>query len=180
LGQREDVGDFVRGLLLSVPDKPAVLDADGLNVLGPHPEEVTGRSGALVMTPHPGEFARLLGTTTAAVQQDRERLAVDFAGRLGVVLVLKGHRTIVTDGRRVYRNPTGNPGMATGGSGDVLTGLTAALIGQKLPAFEAAVLGTWVHGRAGDAAADDLSQVALTAADLLDYLPRVFRQLEHR
>jgi NAD(P)H-hydrate epimerase len=178
LGNREDVGEVVRGLLLAVPDKPAVLDADGLNVLGASPDEVAGRPGSLVMTPHPGEFARLLGTTTAAVQADRENLAVGFAGRLGVVLVLKGHRTIVTDGRRVYRNETGNPGMATGGAGDVLTGLTAALIGQGLGGFEAAVLGAWVHGRAGDLAAAELSQIALTAADLLDYLPRVFRELE--
>jgi ADP-dependent NAD(P)H-hydrate dehydratase len=180
LGNREDVGFLVRGLLLAVPNKPVVLDADGLNVLAPAKDGLPERPGPLVLTPHPGEFARLLGIPTAEVLADREGLAAEFGRRHKLVLLLKGHRTVVTDGQRVYRNDTGNPGMATGGSGDVLTGLVAALIGQGLPPFEAAALGAWAHGRAGDLGAAELSQVALTAADLLDYLPRVFRELERR
>ncbi len=178
LGNRDDVALVVRSLLLATPNKPMVLDADGLNVLHPIPEGLADRTAPLVMTPHPGEFARLTGKTAAEVQDDRAQLAVEFARRFGAVLLLKGHQTIVTDGRRIYRNDTGNPGMATGGSGDVLTGLVAALVGQGLSGFEAAVLGAWAHGRAGDLAAAELSQVALTAADLLDYLPRVFRELQ--
>lgn len=178
LGNRPDVEVLVRGLLLAVPNKPIVLDADGLNVLAPMPEASPPRPAPLVMTPHPGEFARLVAKSIAEVQADRVRLAVEFAARHNVVLLLKGHRTIVTDGRQLYTNRTGNPGMATGGAGDVLTGLIAALIGQGLSAFDAAALGAWVHGRAGDLAAGALSRVALTAADILAYLSPVFRDLE--
>jgi ADP-dependent NAD(P)H-hydrate dehydratase len=181
LGDREDVGFLVRGLLVRLPNKPVVLDADGLNVLAPlKADGLLERPGPLVLTPHPGEFARLLGLPTAQVLADRDQLAADFGRRHKLVLVLKGHRTVVTDGQRVYRNDTGNPGMATGGAGDVLTGLVAALIGQGLSAFDAAALGAWAHGRAGDLAAGELGQVALTAADLLDYLPGVFRESERQ
>ncbi|OWK41876.1 NAD(P)H-hydrate dehydratase [Fimbriiglobus ruber] len=178
LGSRPDVAHLLRTLLAAKPDQPAVLDADGITSLATDPGAYSLRPGRLVMTPHPGEFAKVLGITIAEVQARREPLAAEFAAKHNVVLLLKGHQTVVTDGRRVYRNPTGNPGMATGGSGDVLTGLIAALIGQELEPFDAAVLGAWAHGRAGDLAAAELSQVALTAADLLDYLPKVFLELE--
>jgi NAD(P)H-hydrate epimerase len=105
----------------------------------------------------------------------REQSAVEFAREFGVVLALKGHETLVTDGQRLYRNTTGNPGMATGGSGDVLTGLIAALLGQGLDAFGAAQLGVHLHGLAGDFARDELGEVSLIASDLLNYLPRAFR-----
>src|SRR5690348_7816031 len=126
--------------LLTRSAKPCVLDADAINVLGRNLETLRRRD-PLVLTPHPGEFARLLGGTAAAVQADRENLAVRFAAERGLVLVLKGHQTLVTDGRRLYHNTTGNPGMATGGSGDVLTGLVAALLAQHLEPFAAAQLG---------------------------------------
>jgi NAD(P)H-hydrate epimerase len=162
--------------LLSRTDKPCVLDADGLNAFAGR-TEVFRRRGPLVITPHPGEFARLLGTTAAAVQADREALAARFAASFGVVVVLKGHDTVVTDGRRVSRNPTGNPGMATGGTGDVLTGLLAALLGQGVEPFAAAQLAVYLHGLAGDLARDQLGEPSLVATDLLDYLPRAFRQV---
>ena len=146
---------------------PLVIDADALAAV---PRGGYARTVPAVLTPHPGEFARLLGNTIAEVQADREGLAVGFARAEGVVLLLKGSGTLVTDGHRVYRNATGNPGMATGGCGDVLTGLIAALLGQGLPPFEAAALGAWAHGRAGDLAAQRLGEVSLTAADLLDTL----------
>jgi NAD(P)H-hydrate epimerase len=120
----------------------------------------------------------MLGKSITEVQADRETLAVSYALAVRAVVLLKGHGTLVTDGQRLYRNPTGNPGMASGGSGDVLTGLIAALIGQGLSAFDAAVLGAWSHGRAADLGVAHLSQVALTATDLLDYLPVVFREWE--
>lgn len=176
LGNRPDVGELVRTVLLATPDTPTVLDADGLNVLPPIPEGLAARTAPLVLTPHPGEFARLLGVTVAEVQADRQRLAAEFARQWNAVVLLKGHQTVVTDGRRVYVNRTGNPGMATGGCGDVLTGLIAALIGQGLDGFGAAALGAHVHGRAGDLAAASYGQVSLTAADLLDYLPAAFRE----
>jgi ADP-dependent NAD(P)H-hydrate dehydratase len=155
---------------------PLVLDADGLNALDKQTDRLRGRTAPLVLTPHPGEFARLVGLTIPDVLARREELAGQFAAEHGLVVVLKGHGTLVTDGKRLYRNPTGNPGMATAGSGDVLTGLIAALMGQGLEAFAAAQLGVWLHGRAGDLARDDLGEPSLIASDLLQYLPRAFRQ----
>ena len=161
--------------MLTIP-KPLVLDADGLNVLQGDTAPLRGRSAPLILTPHPGEFARLVRTDVPAVLAQREELATRFAAEHGLVLVLKGHATLVTDGLRFYRNTTGNAGMATGGTGDVLTGLIAALVGQGLEAFAAAQLGVYLHGLAGDLAREDLGEVSLIAIDLLDYLPRAFQQ----
>jgi NAD(P)H-hydrate epimerase len=159
-------------------NKPLVVDADGLNALARLPaEEWRVRRHPAVLTPHPGEFGRLAEQPADAVRDRREELALRYATDRQVILVLKGHRTIVTDGTRLYRNGTGNPGMATGGTGDVLTGLIAALIGQKLDPFDAAVVGVWAHGRAGDLAAEDLGQTALIATDVLDYLSVAMKEV---
>lgn len=179
LGQSDAVRDMVRQQVVA-GDTPLVLDADALNVLVPIPDGLRDRKAAVVLTPHPGEFARLTGTTTAQVQANRLNLAIGFAQQWHVVLLLKGQHTIVTDGSRVYVNGTGNPGMATGGTGDVLTGLIAALIGQGMSAFDAAVLGAWVHGRAGDLAAEAVGQTALCATDVLSHLPLALREVERR
>jgi ADP-dependent NAD(P)H-hydrate dehydratase len=178
LGQGESVSAFVRGLVGGLPELPIVLDADGLNAVAPFAEGFPGRAEPLILTPHPGEFARLLGVPVAEVVEKRDLLAVAFAAQTGVVLLLKGANTLVTDGKRLYRNTTGNPGMATGGSGDVLTGVIAGLVAQGLSAFDAAALGAHVHGRAGDLAATQLGQTALVATDILDHLPAAFRELE--
>ena len=173
LGRGDGVSAVVRAVLeQSTP--PLALDADGLNALPPLLDLLKRRGGPTVLTPHPGEFARLLGCDIPHVQAHRQELAVRFAADYGVVLVLKGRHTVVSDGRRVYVNATGNPGMATGGTGDVLTGLTAALLGQKLAPFDAAVLAVHLHGLAGDLARDAVGETSLIAADLLDYLPRAF------
>lgn len=176
VGSRPDVGDLVRAVLIRLRDKAVILDADALNVLPLTPESFRTRPGSSIMTPHPGEFARFCRTNAAGVQANREQLAVNFARTWNVVLLLKGHGTIVTDGTRMFTNPTGNPGMATGGSGDVLTGLIAALVGQGMPAFDAACFGAWVHGRAGDLAAAEVGQVSMVATDLLRHLPRAIRR----
>jgi ADP-dependent NAD(P)H-hydrate dehydratase len=157
---------------------PTVLDADALNALAGQAEIFRGLKRPVVVTPHPGEFARLTGTTTAAVQGDREGHALGLAQRAeNLVVVLKGDHTVVTDGARIYVNSTGNPGMATGGSGDVLTGVIAALIGQKLPPFEAAQLGVHVHGLAGDIARDQNGEIGMIAGDIVDALPDAFFHL---
>jgi NAD(P)H-hydrate epimerase len=174
LGRSAGVTVVVRALLAETP-VPLVLDADALNALGQDTAILKQRTAPLVLTPHPGEFARLTGNDTAAVQADRQGRAVAFAAAHGVVLVLKGEGTLVTDGARLFVNATGNPGMATGGSGDVLTGLIAALLGQKLPAFEAAQLGVHLHGLAGDLAARAKGEVSLTASDVVDYLGHAFQ-----
>jgi NAD(P)H-hydrate epimerase len=176
LGRSDDVSAVVDELLAA--EVPLVLDADALNSLAGRVDVLTRRKGPLVLTPHPGEFARLDGCDTAAVQANRQERAVAFARRRqGVVLVLKGAGTIVTDGRRVYTNTTGNPGMATGGSGDVLAGLLGALLaGRALEPFDAVVLGVYLHGLAGDLARDERGETSLIATDLLDYLPAAFRR----
>jgi ADP-dependent NAD(P)H-hydrate dehydratase len=174
LGQSPAVAAVVRALLGRFAG-PLVLDADALNVLAGQTEALRGRTVPPVLTPHPGEFGRLLGRKVSADPAERRDLAAQFAAENGVVLILKGHGTVVTDGRRVYVNTTGNPGMATGGSGDVLTGLIAALLGQRLEPFAAAQLGAHVHGLAGDLARDDVGEASLIATDLIAHLPRALR-----
>jgi len=155
--------------------KPMVVDADGLNALSARREVLGSPGGARILTPHPGEFARLMGRDRVAAHE-REPAAVELAGHCGVVVVLKGHRTLITDGRQRATNTTGNPGMATGGSGDVLTGLVTALACQGLAPFEAARLGVFLHGLAGDLAAAELGQQAMIASDLIRFLPAAMTQ----
>jgi len=152
--------------------RPMVFDADALNALAAAPESLNRSAGPRVLTPHPGEFARLIGEKLD--DEARREAAVQWAARRGVVLVLKGHRTLITDGPRRAVNATGNPGMATGGTGDVLTGLIAALMAQGLAAFDAARLGAHLHGLAGDLAAKRLGQVSLTARDVVAFFPEAF------
>jgi NAD(P)H-hydrate epimerase len=172
LGTGSGARELVRGLLTA--RAAMVIDADALNVLAPL-RLALPRSGPRVITPHPGEAARLLATTTAAVQRDRAAAAIKLAARSGAVAVLKGAGTIVTDGAQLYVNRSGNPGMATGGSGDVLTGLLAALLAQGMAPFAAACLAVHAHGRAGDLGAQRLSQTGLCAEDLPLLLAEVLR-----
>jgi len=174
LGRSPAITALVSAVLTQV-SVPIVLDADGLNAL--HTDRLRGHASPLVMTPHPGEFARLTGLDIPTIQSRRQETATRFAADHDVVLVLKGQGTIVTDGRRVFVNPTGNPGMATAGSGDVLTGVIAAFLAQGLEPFAAAQLGVYVHGLAGDLARDALGEVGMIAADLVHYLPQAIRRL---
>jgi ADP-dependent NAD(P)H-hydrate dehydratase len=168
-GQSEELQHMLGWLLQNV-HLPMVVDADGLNLLAGNLEWLGASKAPRILTPHPGEFARLLESDVAAVQANRVELAVEFAARHHVILVLKGAGTVITDGQRVAINPTGNSGMATGGTGDVLTGLITALLAQGLAPFEAAQLGVYLHGLAGDLAAAELSQPGLIASDLPRYL----------
>ena len=171
IGQSDTMPRLIQGLLERV-GKPVVLDADGLNaVVKLAPSVWQAREQPTILTPHPGEFARLSGSSAPEILARREELALAFAADRRIVLVLKGHASLVTDGARLYRNTTGNPGMATGGTGDVLTGLIAALVGQGLTPFDAAVLGVWAHGRAGDRAASRIGEVSLIASDVLTEIP---------
>lgn len=178
LGRSPALVALVSSLFADV-SKPMVVDADGLNALASRPDVLARPAAARILTPHPGEFARLLGTGRVPAEQRRAE-AVRLAARCGVVVVLKGHRTLITDGRRQALNTTGNPGMATGGSGDVLTGLITALVCQGLPAFEAAQLGVYLHGLSGDLAAQELGQEALIASDLVRFLPRAWHAYRQR
>jgi ADP-dependent NAD(P)H-hydrate dehydratase / NAD(P)H-hydrate epimerase len=159
------------------------LDADGLNAFAGHMNDFRKEArpaGKTVFTPHPGEMARLTAGTTAAVQAQRVQVAREFSERYGITLVLKGFRTLIAspDGQ-VWVNPTGNPGMATGGIGDVLTGLIAGLLAQ-FPSYSASQVSTaavYLHGLAGDLAAGDLGQHSMLAGDLLERVPRAYKLL---
>ena len=181
LAQSDELVQLVSELYTDIT-KPMVIDADGLNALSRAADVLSQHQAPRILTPHIGEFRRLLAsqgdpsTTELSVSECRAA-AQSFAAKHGIVLVLKGHQTIVTDGQTIYNNQTGNPGMATGGSGDVLTGVIAALLGQNLSALESAVLGVHVHGFAGDNARDRLGEVSMTAGDIIDGLPSAFLSL---
>ena len=183
IGPGLDRSDKLAALLGEVVvriQKPMVIDADALNGLIGQCEKLRNEEFPRIVTPHPGEFARLLEIDTKTVQAERRERSVAFAQAQKCIVVLKGQGTIVTDGRRVYQNATGNPGMAKGGSGDVLTGIIAALLGQHLPPFAAAQLGVYLHGLAGDLARDQIGEVSLLATDLIDFLPPALRQTQAR
>lgn len=150
---------------------PVVLDADGINLLAGHKFLLRGRTAPTVLTPHEGEFRRLAGEFGA----DRHSAAEKMAREQEVIVVLKGHGTIITDGQMTYRNPTGNPGMAAGGSGDVLAGMIVSLLGQGIAPMEAAAAAVWLHGAAGDRCAEKLGQYAMLPTDLLEELPRLMK-----
>jgi ADP-dependent NAD(P)H-hydrate dehydratase len=176
LGQSPGIRDLVQWVIEEV-QIPTLLDADSLNALAGQTETLANLRRPVVLTPHPGEFARLTGRSIGEIQSDREGHALALAQADDLVVLLKGVNTVITDGRRVAINSTGNPGMATGGAGDVLTGVIAALMGQKLPAFEAAQLGAYVHGLAGDIARDQNGMVSLIAGDIVDSLADAFYHL---
>jgi len=174
LGQTEGVAAAVWSIIEHAT-LPVVLDADGLNVLSQLARDIIRRARVpVIITPHPGEAARLLGITTEEVQADRRDAAARLAD-LGAVAVLKGAGTVVCDGERIYVNDTGNPGMATAGAGDVLTGLVAALVASGMKPFDAAVYGVWAHGKAGDLAAARLGPLGMIATDILSCVPEALK-----
>jgi ADP-dependent NAD(P)H-hydrate dehydratase len=174
LGQGRGARDL-QAALVCRPELKMVIDAAGLNALAKTPNWIGTRKASIVLTPHPGEMQRLWDNAfREPMPADRKKQAVQLATQSGCIVVLKGAGTVVTDASRVYVNSTGNPGMATAGSGDVLTGLIAALAGQGLSLFDAAVLGVYLHGLAGDIAAGVLGQISLTATDIVESMPSAF------
>lgn len=170
LGQSEGTLAVVRAVLEKA-ECPVVVDADGINVLSAHRDLLRGRKLPTILTPHDGEFARLGGV----IGEDRMAAAAALAEELGCTVLLKGHETCITDGTDGYLNPTGNPGMAVGGSGDVLAGVITALLGAGLPPLEAAACGAWLHGAAGDRCAAELGQYGMLPTDMLSVLPRLMK-----
>jgi len=160
--------DLVRALAAELA-QPMVLDADALSALAGHLDVLDGAAGPRVLTPHPGEMARMLGSTVAEVQGNRLEIARDFARRHRVYLALKGAGTVVAapDGR-VFVNPTGNPGMATGGSGDALTGMIGAFLARRLDPLAAVTAGCYLHGLAGDLAAAERGEEGMIAGDIVE------------
>ena len=157
--------------ILKVYRKTLIIDADGINLLKQHKDLLRGRTGTTILTPHQGEFQRFTGRDLINRVDD----AMECAEDLNVILVLKGHNTVITDGARCYINPTGNPGMAVGGSGDVLAGMITGLAGQNISPMEAAACGVWLHGAAGDLCAKEMGQYAMLPSDMLNALPRLLK-----
>jgi NAD(P)H-hydrate epimerase len=176
LGRSSQITDLIAWMYAVLPCS-IVFDADGLFALAEYQDGLSEPGGPRIWTPHPGELRRFLGDEELTREQLEER-AINLAAASHSVIVLKGHRTLITDGKDSAHNSTGNPGMATGGCGDVLTGVITALVCQGLVPFDAARLGVYVHGLAGDLAAAELGQVAMIASDLLRFLPQAFRSLK--
>ncbi|MBI4231873.1 NAD(P)H-hydrate dehydratase [Candidatus Peregrinibacteria bacterium] len=155
---------------------PFVLDADGLNCISNNPSILRRAKAPIVITPHPGELSRLIKTSVNKIQRNRQAIAIKTAKLYNVIVLLKGHNAIVTDGKNVYVNKTGNPGMATGGSGDILTGIIATFLAQGFSPFDSACLGAHIHGLAGDLACKKFGETSLIATDILNYLPDAFKR----
>lgn len=168
LGKTQGVFECIHAVLQE-SNIPVVLDADGINVLSNHINILRERTCPVILTPHPGEFKRLGGDLSVG----REQAAITLAREFHCVCLLKGHHTVITDGETVFTNPTGNPGMATGGSGDVLAGMITALLGQGLSPIEAAAAGAWLHGAAGDICAEEIGQYGMLPTDIIRTLPRL-------
>lgn len=181
LGQAPATREFVRSLV-DRATMPLVIDADGLNAFGDDPDRLAGREGRdVIITPHPGEMGRLIGMSADEVQASRLEIARNFAAAHHVYVVLKGHRTLIaTPDEKVFINPTGNPGMATGGTGDVLTGMIAAWLAQLLDAEAACKLAVYLHGMAGDLAEADDGEISMTSVDLAGHIGDAVLELTAR
>ncbi len=179
IGTHHETKELIRRLVSQL-DKPAIIDADGLNAFAGEPDLIANRQthAPLVLTPHPGEFTRLMDIPVPSDIQSKADLVIQTARRLSAVVVLKGSPTLIGEpSGQCYLNPTGNSGMATGGSGDVLSGIIGSFLAQGMSAIEAAVAGVYFHGMTGDLAADNLTERAMIAGDLIDYFPQAFELL---
>jgi hydroxyethylthiazole kinase-like uncharacterized protein yjeF len=177
ISRHTETAELVRTVVKQLR-QPMVVDADALNAFEGHRFDLSGHGRALILTPHPGEMARLLDGSTAAIEADRLHIARTFAHEHEVILVLKGHRTLVAapDGT-IWVNASGNAGMATGGTGDVLTGMIAGLAAQHAGrVLEAVIAAVWLHGTAGDVSRDTVGEYSMTATDLLRSLPQAFER----
>lgn len=170
MGCNDDTFSIVQ-TVLNQYSGTVVLDADGINVLAGHIDILRGRTGTTIITPHVVEFQRLGGV----LADDRLEAAINFANQSNTIVLLKGYNTVITDGNYHYINPTGNPGMAVGGSGDVLAGIITSLVGQGIEPLKAAACGAWLHGAAGDLCAEEIGQYGMLPSDMLEVLPRLLK-----
>lgn len=170
MGRSEGIEKILLWILRNF-NGPVVVDADGIYFLRDHIDTLRGRTEPVILTPHEGEFSRLMGKSIL----DRTADAVSAAKELNSIVVLKGHNTVITDGEAVYINNTGNPGMAVGGSGDILAGMITGLLGQGLSPLDAAAVGAWVHGAAGDICAREIGTYGMLPSDMLSIIPRLLK-----
>ena len=177
LGNNDDV-QVITDQVIKTSEKPIILDADSINAVAPFIDILRDKKAPIVVTPHPAEMARLIGESTQYVQQNRIETAKAFSSEYDVITVLKGANTVVTDGESVYVNVNGNPGMAMGGCGDMLSGMIGSLIAQGINAFDAAKCAVYIHGFCGDVAASELSQRGMTVNDMISVLGAVMSDFE--
>jgi len=178
LSQHPETRAFVLEFVKRCP-VPMLIDADGLNALSTKPETLLAAAGPRILTPHPGEMARITGKATGDIQKNREAVASNFAATYGCVAVLKGYRTVVADAEgRALVNPTGNAGLASGGTGDVLAGLAGGLLAQGMTGMDAALAGVYVHGLAGDIAAAAMTERGMVASDVIHAIPEAWQRVE--
>lgn len=162
--------------LVKVIDKPLVIDADALNCIASNIKALKSVKSPIIITPHPGEMSRLSGLEIDTIQRNRQKVVKDLARQCNLIVVLKGNNTVVSDGKaNNFVNESGNPGMATGGTGDILTGMIASFLAQGVPAFKAAKLAVYIHGKAGDLAAREKGEIGLIAGDILEKVPEAFK-----
>ncbi len=177
LGNNDDT-QVITGQVIKTSEVPVVLDADGINAVAPFIDILKEKKAPLVITPHPAEMARLVNSTVADIQQSRIACAKSFAQENDCVVLLKGANTVVTDGNQVFVNTTGNPGMAMGGSGDMLSGMIGSFIAQGMTPFNAAKSAAYIHGLCGDICAGELSQRGMTVEDMLSLLGALMSEFE--
>ena len=170
LGQSEGTLTAVKTVLEKFSG-PVVIDADGINVISQHTDILRGRTGTTILTPHMGEFARIGGN----LKKSPKDAAMEFAQKYNCIILLKGHQSVITDGIHCYLNHTGNPGMAVGGSGDLLAGMIVSLLGQGIEPLEATACAAWLHGKAGDICAEEIGQYGMLPSDMLLVLPRLLK-----
>ena len=170
-------GRSVLDLLLCEYSKKLIIDADALNILSKDVSAFGKSSADILLTPHVGEMSRLCGKSSEEISRNRESVALDFAKKHNVSVLLKGKDTVITDGNEIFVNPTGNNGMAKGGSGDVLTGVCVSLAAQGVSAFKSGVLGAYIHGAAGDLAKDKFTEYAITPCDIINNLADAFKKI---
>jgi len=174
LGKDKETHLLIRSLVENL-DRPLVIDADGLNAIGTDLDIIKNRNETTVLTPHPGEMARLVGASIDDVQENRETMAKDLAVQTGAIVCLKGHKSVVADPEgSIYTNTTGNSGMSTAGCGDVLTGMIASFIGQDIFAYSATIAAVYLHGLAGDIAAENMGSFSMIASDIIDSISEAF------
>ncbi len=159
-------------------NKPVIIDADALKILGRYLSVLAENSKNIILTPHPGEMTYLTGLKTSEINKNRENIAKEFAKKFSVIVVLKGYKTVVTDGEKIYINHTGNPGMATAGSGDVLSGIIAGFLVQGFSCWDSAIMGTYIHGFAGDMAEKKYGEYSLIASDIIKFIPCAIKYLQ--
>jgi len=171
---KTETQQFVKKII-QITEKPLVIDADAIKIISSDISILKKKKTPAILTPHPGEMGYLIKKPTSEIQKDRVNCAKKFASEFGVIVILKGYKTIITDGKNIHINLTGNSGMATAGSGDVLSGIIGSFLVQGIDPFQSAKLGVHIHGLAGDLAAKEIGETSLIASDLIEYFPHVFK-----